>query len=112
MGLSNKELEIVANIVLYHDAEVPREHHLSYRNLAYHEKIIVSKLAAILKLANSLDISHRRKITQVEILRKNGELLFNARVNQDILLEEWVFAQRSDFFEEITGLRPVLKKIG
>jgi len=112
MGLSNQELELIANVIAYNGDEVPREHHHAYQDLAIDEKILVAKLAAILKLANSLDVCRCEKIKQVEITPKKGELLFKLQAKQNILLEEWTFAQRAGFFEEVLGMRPVIKKIG
>ncbi len=110
MGFSNKELEIIASIVRYHETEVPQVYHSSYQNLTHEEKVIVSKLSAILKLANSLDSSHEGKIKNIEIIHKKGELYFDLNTNYNTVLEEWMFAQRADFFEEVMGLRPMIKK--
>jgi len=112
MGLSNQELELIANVIAYNGDEVPREHHHAYQDLTIDEKILVSKLAAILKLANSLDVSRCEKIKQVEITSKKGDLLFKLQARQSIMLEEWTFTQRAGFFEEVLGIRPVIKKIG
>lgn len=109
MGLDNYELDIIANIVLYHKEEVPRQHHLYYQSLPYEKKITVSKLSAILKLADSLDISRGKKIEQLQISFTGDELSFKLNAKKSTLLEEWEFAQGSLFFEEVMGVQPQVK---
>lgn len=110
MGLSNLELEIVASVARYHSEEIPLPSHPLYSSLDYNNKIQVSKLAAILKLAETLDISHRQKIQKVEIARHKGELQFTLTTRDNTLLEEWSFSGHLDFFEEVMGYRPVFKR--
>lgn len=110
MGLANAELDLIANIILYHEGEVPRQSHRNYQGLIVEAKITVSKLAAILKLADSLDISRGKKIEKVEIIFAGEELQFKLSAKQNILLEEWSFAQRMIFFEEVMGMRPRIKR--
>ena len=106
MGLSNHELELVANIAFYYGNEVPRQYHENYQKLTFHDKIIVVKLAAILKLADSLDASHIGKISMVKI-EMHGELIhFIIHTKEHTWLEEWVFSQRTQFFEEVMGVKP------
>ena len=109
MGLSDNELDIIANIVYYHGAEVPRQHHTHYQNLTDKDKIVVSKLTAILKLADSLNISRSDAIKQIEISRQGATLVFSASTKEYLPLEEWAFSQKAYFFEEVFGVMPQLK---
>ena len=109
MGLSDNELDIIANIVYYHGAEVPRQHHMHYQNLTDKDKIVVSKLTAILKLADSLNISRSDTIKQIEISRQGATLVFSASTKEYLPLEEWAFSQKAYFFEEVFGVMPQLK---
>jgi len=110
MGLSNLDLEIVAGAARYHSEEIPLPSHPAYSSLNYSDKIRVSKLAAILKLAETLDISHRQKVQKIDISRHKRELLFSLTTRGDTLLEEWSFSGHLDFFEEVMGYRPVFKR--
>ncbi|SHJ45311.1 Ppx/GppA phosphatase family protein [Parasporobacterium paucivorans] len=109
MGISNLEMEIISSIIFYHEDEVPRQHHTVYTNLSHEEKAIVLKLTAILKIANSLDYSRGGKVSDIEICRKKDELILTVKASQNLLLEEWVFNKRAEFFEEVMGIHPVLK---
>lgn len=111
LGLSNEELLVIANIARYHTNEdFPRPGDENYRYLSEHHKLIVSKLAAILKLAESLDVSHRQKVQKLNVCHQKNEMLFNLESKEDTLLEEWHFKSNSSFFEEVIGFRPIIVK--
>lgn len=112
MGFSNRELNLVANIARYHSEEIPQQAHENYRVLSDRDQIIVSKLAVMLKLAEALDISHNQKIDNIEIHTSGNELHFIVRTSEDILLEEWSFSAHITFFEEVMGIKPVIKRRG
>lgn len=109
IGLSHMEREMVANIVRFNTKEM-----VSYERFQGHltEKayLIVMKLTALLRLANAMDRSHRQKIKNVKVSMKNQQLLVVTDTTQDITLERERFEQKADFFEEIYGIRPVLKQ--
>ena len=109
-GLSNREMEIVANIASYYGDEVPRQHHENYQKLTYDDKIIVVKLVAILKLADSLEISHTGKISKVQLDIQGDIVYFTLQTQKHTQLEEWIFAKRAQFFEEVLGVRAQIKK--
>ncbi|MDQ2086854.1 HD domain-containing protein [Herbivorax sp. ANBcel31] len=109
MGLSDSELNIVANIARYHSDEIPNLSHDNYYVLDAGEKIIVSKLAVILRIAEALDISHKQKIKKLEINNYSKELHFNVWADQNIMLEKWTFASNVNFFEEVMGSKPVIR---
>lgn len=70
--------------------------------------MIVSTLAAILKISEALDISHVQKIKEMKLIATKDSLFFNIKSEEDIILEEWNFAKHVDFFEEVIGLKPIL----
>lgn len=111
IGLSSKELQIIANIAKYHSDDNPSLHDESYKRLEHKDRIIVSKLSAILKLADSLDISHRQHIKDIEI-SFDSDMLVKLSSIEDITLEQWVFENKADFFHEVLGILPIIKKRG
>ncbi|MCL2740601.1 MAG: HD domain-containing protein, partial [Oscillospiraceae bacterium] len=109
-GFSDKELDIVANIMRYHSSETPLMSHENYRVLDDADRVAISKLACILRVAEALDISHRQKVTDVKVRREEGDLVFTAKSEEDILLEKWGFDGHMEYFEEVMGYRPILKR--
>jgi len=112
MGFSNRELNLIANIARYHSEDYPHRWHDNYRLMDEGDKIIVSKLVAILKLADALDISHKKQVVSLDITVSGRDICFNTKVRGDILLENWDFNNQSTFFEEVYGLKPILKRKG
>ena len=109
MGLSNRELEIIANVAFYYGNEVPKQHHDNYQKLSFEDKIVVVKLAAILKIADGFDISHTSKINLLSLHIQKDNLYFTIKANEQIYLEEWTFEQNASFFEQVMGVQPRIK---
>ncbi|AOT71035.1 HD domain-containing protein [Geosporobacter ferrireducens] len=109
MGLSREEMEIIANISRYHSKVVPRADHDNFRKLSEENRVVVSKLVAIIRLADALDRSHRQKIKTVQIVWEEKEILFRVDTEEDILLEEWTFETKAEFFKEVFGVTPIMK---
>lgn len=112
MGFSREKLTLIANIARYHGQAFPSHKDENYIKLSEKEKIVVSKLAAILKLAEALDISHKQKITDLEINLSTEILIFKIKSKEDTLLEEWDFIHNASFFHEVIGIKPEFKRKG
>ena len=111
-GFSNEELRIIANIARYHETEIPEPLDENFNSLSFKDRILVSKLAAILQLAESLDVSHKQKIKKIEITLSSNNIYFTPISKENILLEQWYFTNTADFFEEIFALKPIMKYKG
>ena len=111
IGLSGREREIVANVVRFnHRTFEYYEERSGMGNLSREDYLIVTKLTAILRLANGLDRSHKKKFTDVRIRFRDGQLQINVSIKKDITLEKGLFAGRARFFEEVFSVRPVIRQ--
>lgn len=110
IGLSDKENRIIAEIARYHSAEAPVVEEPRYKHLDPAIQMPIAKLVAILRLADALDDSHQQKITELSISLKEGEAIITAYSTQDLALEKWAFARKAQLFEEVYGLKPILKQ--
>ena len=72
--------------------------------------LTVAKLTAILRLANSLDRSHKQKFKNVRVTLKERELLVVVDTVEDITLEQGLFSHKADFFESIFSIKPVIRQ--
>ena len=72
------------------------------------ERIVISKMAAIFRLANALDKSHRHKLRDLKIRLEDDRVLFKAKAADNTLLERWAFEESAQFFKEVFGLSPEL----
>ena len=111
IGLSHLERELVANVVRFNSGEI-----LSYEELAAssllgkEEYMKIAKLTAILRVANALDRSHRQKIREIKVtLKDNHTMQILVDTTEDLTLEQALFGEKAEFFEEVYSIRPVLK---
>jgi exopolyphosphatase/guanosine-5'-triphosphate,3'-diphosphate pyrophosphatase len=118
IGLSLAEREIVANVVRYHVQKFSyddvRLQETVNRNTALaapdSRNMMIAKMVAILRLANSMDRGHKNKLAGCTVAVKDKELVITTDYAGDVTLERLSIASRGDFFEEIFGIRPVLKQ--
>lgn len=119
IGLSHLEREIIANVVRYniHDFDynmVHLEADPASAPDAFSDSgnvtTLIAKLTAILRLANSMDRGHGGKLKNCRITMKDKKLVVSTDYHGDITLESVSFEQKAEFFEEIFGIRPVLKQ--
>ncbi|MDO4325603.1 MAG: exopolyphosphatase [bacterium] len=111
IGLSHREREIIANVVQYnletfHYSEVQSPG----SSLLEQDVITIAKMTAILRLANSMDRSHKQKFKDCHMSVRDNKLVITTPYQDDMSLEKYTFDLKADFFEEIFGIRPVLKQ--
>lgn len=109
IGLSHAERETVANIVRYNTKEFDYSARAD-KSMTSGMYLTVAKLTAILRIANAMDRSHKQKFHDFKMALKDDELVITAETMEDISLEKALFRQKADFFEEMYGIRPVLKR--
>ena len=111
IGLSHAERELVADVVKFNHDEFLYFDDLSKNSSLDKEAyLVMAKLTAILRIANGLDRSHKQKFKGAKISLKDRELIFQVESQEDITLEKGLFSSRSNFFEEVYNIRPVIKQ--
>lgn len=109
IGLSHMEREIIANAVKYHTRPiVPYEQLIDKMDVESY--MVMAKLAAILRVANALDRSHKQKFKTIKLTLKEKELVITVESEDDILLEKGLLEHRSDSFRAIFGITPILRE--
>lgn len=65
-GLEGRDRAVVAALVRYHNRKAePEGHHSAYSLLSNADKRIARRIAAVLRIAESLDHSHRQRVTKL-----------------------------------------------
>lgn len=111
-GLSDDETAIVSNIARYHRRELPQRSHLPYAALDRQDRLIVNKLAAILRLANALDAEHLQKVRDLRVLRNDATWVLEADGAGDLTMEQLAATARADMFIETFGRAMIIRTIG
>lgn len=109
LGISLKEKEIIANIAKYHSTLIPEESHPDFSRLDNKSKLTIAKLTAIIRMADSLDRSHKQKISDIKVSFDKDRLVVKADTTKDTLLEQWTFEDKAEFFKTVFGVAPEIK---
>ncbi len=109
-GLRKREMELIANIARYHRRAMPQRSHVSFVSLDRDERMVVSKLAAILRVANALDKDYSQNIMDLKISREGDQITLMAPNISDLPMGRLALASRSDFFTEVFGKKIILRE--
>jgi len=109
-GLSQRDIFIVSLIARYHRKASPKIIHPEYASLDREGRLAVAKLAAILRIADSLDRSHSQRIDAITCRMEKDMLYIGVSGIDDLTLEELGINNKGDMFEEVYGLNVALEK--
>jgi exopolyphosphatase / guanosine-5'-triphosphate,3'-diphosphate pyrophosphatase len=101
VGLTQLQTDIVANVARYHRKSQPKTQHKPYVDLAPKHRLIIAKLAGILRLADALDHEHASTVESVEVDYKRPRFMFRLKGKGDMLLEKWALVNKRDLFESV-----------
>lgn len=111
IGLSHVEREVVANIVKYNSQDIVSfEEFAEGSSLNREQYIKVCKLAAILRVSNAMDRSHKQKIQEIRVTLKDTKMILTVDTLEDITLEQGLLREKAEFFEDVFGVTPVLRR--
>ena len=111
IGLSTKERHIIASAVRYNNAEFKYSSEYEKDMVVDREQyLLVAKLAAILRLANAMDRSHYQKVKGIKAVLKDRELELILDSAMDLSLELGLLKDKVAFFEEVFGIRLILRR--
>jgi exopolyphosphatase/guanosine-5'-triphosphate,3'-diphosphate pyrophosphatase len=111
-GLTDVETAVVSNIARYHRKGTPQDSHLPYVALDRNDRLLVNKLAAILRVANALDAEHLQKVRDFRLVRGDKGWVLELDGTGDITMEQLAATARSDMFVEVFGRPLVIRSAG
>lgn len=110
IGISEDEKRVIANAVRFNSSTEVPDYPAVASEMSHVDYVRMLKMAAILRLANGMDRSHLQRIRDVRVTIKDSELKIMANTIYDITLEQGMMESRARFFEQIYGLKPVLRQ--
>lgn len=110
VGLNEDQMAVVANVARYHRKSMPKPQHDLYRLLPSKDRVVVSKLAAILRLADAMDNEHASKVSDFEVEYRRPKFLVRLRGEGDLLLEKWSLMKKATMFEEVFSVKLILEE--
>jgi exopolyphosphatase/guanosine-5'-triphosphate,3'-diphosphate pyrophosphatase len=106
-GLTDNEIEIIAQIARYHRKSAPKGSHLEFGRLSADDQQLVKTLAGILRVAIGLDRSHDGRVRSVTAHVDGDRLVIeaDAKRGKQTGLELYTANERSTLLEEVLGRR-------
>lgn len=104
-GLGRDDMAVIANVARYHRRSTPQRSHLPYASLDSETRVLINKLAAILRVANALDADHLQKLKDVRLVDDEGAWVLEVEGAGDMTMERLATLARCDLFTEVFGRR-------
>jgi len=108
-GMSRSDMNVIALIARYHRRAAPQPYHEGYTLLSRDDRMIVSKLSAILRVADALDRNHMQQVRELTFTRSRGALSILVHDVEDLSLERVALKEKGSMFEEVYGLKVTLE---
>lgn len=110
VGLRRAEMNLIALVARYHRRSPPKRTHVEYMALPREKRMVVSKLAALLRVADALDRGHAQQVRDIRMERDPNELILHVAGVRDLTLERRAMAGKADLFEDVYGLKVRLEE--
>lgn len=108
MGLTDREVEIVAQVARYHRKSVPKPEHAEFAALTAADQRIVRTLAAILRVAVGLDRTYDARVKTATAKLGSTELVITAKSRgkkSDISLNLYAANERKGLLADVSKRR-------
>jgi exopolyphosphatase/pppGpp-phosphohydrolase len=100
LPFDGKEKLLIGSIARYHRKALPSLEHDHYAALEPDERRVVSKLAAILRIADGLDRTHSKAVSDLRCVVTKKEVLIKCMVTHPAPDEEKNAYEKADLFEQ------------
>jgi len=102
-GFDPEEIEVIGLVARYHRQATPKHTHEEYAEFRRKRRRTIRTLAAILRLAESLDRSHSQPVSGLELHDRGDDGLLQLRTSGDAELELWAATRHAAAFERLIG---------
>jgi exopolyphosphatase/guanosine-5'-triphosphate,3'-diphosphate pyrophosphatase len=109
-GLTKDDVEIVSRVAHLHRGDPGGQHEMGFQSLPRRsDRVVILKLAAVLRIADALDRGHVKKIKAFTAEIKNDAVIISCAENHANVLEKIALAEKSDLFETLFGYKVFLE---
>ena len=112
-GLHQEELGIIANVVNCHRGDPPAASDMEFMTLQREDRVLVLKMASILRVADALDRGHTQQIKKIKVERRSETVVlhinraFSGQV-VDLSLELMGIEEKGRMFQDVFGYKVIL----
>lgn len=100
-GFSYEEVQIIAHIARYHRKSPPKPEHTTFQALSTKQKQVVKYGAAMLRVANALDRTHRQNVRGLKAKISSKKIELQLTIMSDAEIEIWAVSRVKEMFEEV-----------
>ncbi len=110
-GLTRHDMQLVATVSRYHRKALPSPAHPEFATLPQDDRMTVAKLAAVLRVADSLERTHREAPRPLEFVREGDRFVILLRDMEDLTMERLALKDKGNLFADVFGLVPELREL-
>lgn len=104
LGFDQKEIELMAAVSFFHRKKFPKKKHSQMKNFGPRTRANVQKMTMLLRIAESLDRSHKGAIHNARFIsKKNKTAHLEIACNQEAQLELWGAQHHRKSFQKAFG---------
>jgi exopolyphosphatase/guanosine-5'-triphosphate,3'-diphosphate pyrophosphatase len=107
-GLQSEELNLIANVINYHRGDPPTHSDMEYMTLQREDRILVLKMASILRVADALDRGHSQQIKDITVERRMETVVLHVDKVHDLSLELMGIEEKGGMFQDVFGYKVIL----
>ncbi len=98
---SPREIELIAQVARYHRKSMPKMRHEDFAMLSADDRLVVQRLGAVLRIADSLDRTHEQHVSRVMTEILPGKLVFKLEASGPVLREAITASLKGDLAREV-----------
>lgn len=101
LGFNDTEIDIIANVALYHRKGIPKKRHPNMQNLRRSDRRRVALMSAILRVAEGLDRGHLMEVRDIRLEKQEKPRAYVLKLisDADCQMEIWGVQNNRDLFE-------------
>ncbi len=105
IGFTPRERELIAQIARYHRKSLPKKKHEQYMRLSPDDRLLVSRLGGILRLADGLDRRRNSLVCEIECLLSPSKFILRLPSTNDLSVELFGAKAKGDLFQSAFQLK-------
>jgi exopolyphosphatase/guanosine-5'-triphosphate,3'-diphosphate pyrophosphatase len=109
-GLAREAVTLIALTARYHRRALPSPAHEEYNSLSQDDRIAVSKMAAILRIADALDRNHLQQPRELACSLEKDRFIITVNNTEDLTVERLAVKEKGVLFEDVYGLPVEIKE--
>ncbi len=113
LGFTNEEMAVIANVARYHRKSHPRNRHMAFAGLRPADQERVRYLAAILRVADGLDRTHKQLVETVRVRYDDRSIAFSIECasGSTPTYELWSANRKKDLMESLFERAVTVKSV-